>query len=146
MGCLLYSLSDKVPLKNKNNHTIGILGVSVDITNAKQEITDKLEMLENILAMVPGTLYWMDKEGYYLGCNDNQAEVIGLNSRKEILGKRNIDMPGFLISEILDPINKEVMEQGKTILLEEPAILKDGTRAIFLSSKTSIIVGMKLWA
>ncbi len=141
-------LSHKIPLKNKNGDIVGLLGVSVDITAAKQETQDKLDMLENIIAVMPGTVYWMNRQGIYLGCNDNEAKVIGLASRKNIVGKRNIDLPGFLIAEFLDPINEKVMSTGEPITLEEPAVLQDGTHATFLSSKVAlknsrdIVVGM----
>ena len=131
-------LSHKVPLKNKLGKTIGILGTSVDITSAKKETLDRLEMLENIIALMPGHVYWIDKNGVYQGCNDNQAKSIGLASRKEIIDKRNIDMPGFLIPEVLDPINEEVMRTGRTITAEEPATLLDGTPAIYFSTKTPL--------
>ena len=141
-------LSHKIPLKNKLNQIIGLLGVSVDITTTKQQTVDRLELLENIIAVMPGNVYWMNKEGIYLGCNDNEARAVGLSSRKEIIGKRNIDIPGFVIPEALDPVNKEVMEGGKTILIEEPAVLHDGTQATFLSNKVPLrdshneIIGM----
>lgn len=103
-----------------------------------QEIADKLKMLENIIALMPSNVYWMNREGIYLGCNDNEAKAIGLPTRHDIVGKRNIDIPGFLIPEALDPVNKEVMEHGKTIVLEEPALLPDASTAIFLSSKVPL--------
>lgn len=141
-------LSHKMPLKNKFNRTVGILGVSVDITSSKQETIDRLELLENIIAVMPGHVYWMDKQGIYLGCNDNQAKAIGFSSRKDVVGKTNADIGGFLIPEILDPVNKEVTENGKTIVIEEPAVLQNGTPATFLSSKVPLynrqneIIGM----
>ena len=131
-------LSHKVPLKNKRGEVIGILGLSMDITAAKHEAMDQLEMLENIISAMPANVYWMNREGVYLGCNDNEAKAIGLASRRDIVGKRNIDIPGFLIPEALDPVNKEVMEQGKQIQLEEPALLRDGTKATFISSKVPL--------
>ncbi|EKD46098.1 MAG: sensory histidine-kinase / response regulator, partial [uncultured bacterium] len=144
---ILY-LSHKAPLRDKSNQIIGIIGTSVDITSSKRETLDKLKILENIIAFMPGHVYWMDRDGIYLGCNDNQAKSIGLASRQEIIGKRNTEIRGFFIHEVLDPINKEVMETGKTIIAEEPAILHDGTKAIFLSTKAPLynynseIVGM----
>jgi two-component system aerobic respiration control sensor histidine kinase ArcB len=141
-------LSHKVPLRNRHQQVVGIIGVSVDITDARKKEIERLEFLENIIALMPGHVYWVDRNNVYLGCNDNQAKSIGLSSRKDIVGKRNIDIPGFLIPAALDPINKQVMESGKTILLEEPAILADGTHAIFLSNKVPLfdnsgeIVGM----
>ncbi len=131
-------LSHKKPLRNNKNEIIGTIGTTVDITAAKQEMVDRLYMLEGIIAVMPGMVYWMDKKGVYLGCNDNEAKVIGLSSRNDIVGKKNIDLPGFLISEVLDPVNQKVMETGETITLEEPAILSDGTEAVFISSKVPL--------
>lgn len=141
-------MSHKLPLRNKNNEIIGTLGVSVDITKSKQEQLNHLKMLENIISVMPENVYWLDKSNVYLGCNDNQAKAIGLTSSQEIVGKRNIDMKGFLIPEFLDKVNKKVMETGETIVIEEPAELLDGTKATFLSSKVplrdsnNIICGM----
>jgi two-component system, OmpR family, aerobic respiration control sensor histidine kinase ArcB len=131
-------LSHKVPLRNFQNQIIGILGISFDITDARKKEIERLDFLENIISVMPGTVYWMNRDGVYLGCNDNEAKAIGLKSRKEIIGKRNVDIPGFLVPEALDPVNKEVMESGKALLLEEPAILADGTKATFLSNKVPL--------
>jgi two-component system, OmpR family, aerobic respiration control sensor histidine kinase ArcB len=131
-------LSHKVPLKNKKNKTVGLLGVSVDITARRQHETDRIEMLENVIAVMPGNVYWLDTDGVYMGCNDNQAAVIGLSSRKEIVGKRNADMPGFLVSEVLDKYNEQVIRMNQPITVEEPAVLPDGTKATFLSNKVPL--------
>ncbi len=139
---------NKAPLKNKKGKTVGVLGCSVDITDIKQETLDRLAMLENIIAVMPGNVYWMDKNGIYLGCNDNEAKAVGLNSRRDIIGKRNIDIPGFVIPEAIDPVNQKVLEAGETVTVEEPAILSNGKQAVFLSNKVPIhnsqgkIVGM----
>lgn len=141
-------LSHKVPLKNSKGNIVGMLGVSIDVTKSHQDTIDKLDMLENVIGVMPNTVYWMNKNGVYLGCNDNEAKAIGLSSRKEIVGRKNTDLPGFLIPESLDPVNQKVMETGKPITLEEPATLPDGTKGTFISSKVPIknnrddVVGM----
>src|SRR3990167_4860207 len=139
---ILY-LSHKSPLKNKKGDIIGILGVSLEITEAKKEISDRLNMLENIIAMMPEHVYWIDKEGKYLGCNDIQAKSAGLRFREEIVGLANKDLPwnsrqGALPEEI-DKINQQVMITKKPSILEEPAILADGSKAVFISSKVPLI-------
>lgn len=131
-------LSYKSPLKNKYGQTIGILGTSLDITHSKQEVMEELNMLENIIAVMPGNVYWMNKKGIYLGCNDNEAKAVGLQTRQEIIGKRNADILGFVIPEFLDEVNKKVMESGNLVIAEEPAVLNDGTQATFLSSKVPL--------
>jgi len=113
---------------------------------------ERLEMLENIIALMPGHVYWVGKEGTYLGCNDNQAKSAGLKSRKEIIDKRNRDLPWnfnrSVLPEALDQINAEVMETGRTIKIEEPALLREGMEAVFLSHKVPLwneqgkIIGM----
>lgn len=128
-------LSHKIPLKNNHGKIIGVLGVSIDITTAKKETERQLNTLENIIAIMPGNVYWMDKHGVYLGCNDNEAKAVGLTSRKDIIGKKNVDIPGFVIPEALDPINKKIIETGETIVIEEPAVLPNGKTVTFLSSK-----------
>ena len=140
-GTTALYLSHKIPLKTENNEVVGVLGVSIDITTAKQAREDRLNMLENIIAVMPGNVYWMDTEGVYLGCNNNAASALGLSSRQEIIGKRNIDMRGFVIPEVLDPVNKQVMQEGKTSTLEEPAVLADGTNATFISHKVPLYNG-----
>jgi two-component system, OmpR family, aerobic respiration control sensor histidine kinase ArcB len=142
-------VSKRIPIYHDLNHKIvGLLGISIDITEMGRTTRDQLTMLENIIAVMPGNVYWMDRNGVYLGCNDNEAQSIGLKSRKEIIGKRNLDISEFVIPSVLDPINQEVIEQGKTITVEEPALLHNGTRAIFLSQKVPMrnsegeIVGM----
>lgn len=131
-------LSHKQPLRDKHGKIIGILGVSIDVTLSKQKTLEELHMLENIIAAMPGNVYWMDRNGFYLGCNDNQAKVIGLPSRSAIVGKRNVDIPGFLIPDVLDPVNQEIMRNGIAISLEEPAILPNGTEITVMSNKVPL--------
>jgi PAS domain S-box-containing protein len=131
-------LSFKNPLLNSKNQIAGVLGCSIDITDSTKATNNKLKMLEDIIAVMPGNVYWLDKNGVYLGCNDNEAEAVGLASRHDIVGKRNIDIPGFVIPEVIDRANDQIMKSGEAIIIEEPAILKDGTEATFLSSKVPL--------
>jgi signal transduction histidine kinase/CheY-like chemotaxis protein/uncharacterized protein with PQ loop repeat len=131
-------LSHKLPLKDKNNKILGILGVSLDVTDINQEMIDKLEMLDSVVSIMPGKVYWMNRDGVYLGCNENEARAIGLASRRDIVGKRNVDLPGFLIPEALDPVNQKIMTTGESLTLEEPAVLPDGTMGTFISSKVPV--------
>lgn len=132
-------LSWKSPIFAKNNEVIGVGGVSLDITQARQHEMNRLCLLENIIALMPAHVYWLDREGRYLGCNDEQAKSAGLNSRHEIIGKRNVDLPwnynAKLLPDALDKINSDVMATGEAMAVEEPAVLRDGTRAVFLSYK-----------
>ncbi|KTD29681.1 ATP-binding protein [Legionella maceachernii] len=145
-------LTYRIPLKNKGSEIVGLLGISFDVTEFKKVFMQQLHTLEHIIAMMPGNVYWVNKENVYQGCNDNQAKLSGLISRKEIIGKRNVDLPwnlkaGALPNE-LDAINTNVMETGEVIVVEEPATLSDGSQLMYLSTKAPIrnekedIIGM----
>jgi two-component system, OmpR family, aerobic respiration control sensor histidine kinase ArcB len=135
-------LSYKAALKNKQGRTVGLVGVSVDITDARRQEVARKEFLENIIALMPGHVYWVDREGVYQGCNDEQAKSAGLAARENIIGKRNADLPWNLhsnvVPELLDKVNDGVMACGKSKMIEEPAKLNNGTTKTFLSSKVPL--------
>ena len=111
-----------------------------------------MELQDNLLALMPGHLFWVGRDGRYLGCNNQQAHSAGLQSRQEIIGKRNADLPWNFnagqLPETLDQINFDVIRTGQKRVIEEPAVLQDGSKAIFLSNKIPLhnrrgkIIGM----
>jgi signal transduction histidine kinase/CheY-like chemotaxis protein len=105
-------------------------------------LEERLEILDNVIALMPGHVYWINTEGVYLGCNAIQAKSAGLLSRKDIIGKRNRDLPwnkkSSVLPEELDEINKQVMISGETMVVEEPGFLPDGKIATYLSSKVPL--------
>jgi len=151
-GDTRFFFSHKSPLKDSNDNIIGTLCTAVDITEYKMEYIEQSEMLENIIARMPGHVYWINRDGYYLGCNNNQARSSGLMSRKEIIGKKNLDLPWNLnakeICDGLDIINGKVMESGREIIVEEHATTLTNNDAIYLSTKvplynkTKKVIGM----
>lgn len=58
----------------------------------QEERARQQDYYENILANVPGHVYWKDKQGRYLGCNDQMAKTIGLSSRHKVIGMTDIDI------------------------------------------------------
>lgn len=46
--------------------------------------------IEKMLSL-SGHVYWKDERGFYLGCNDNMAENLGLKNRHEIVGMSDYD-------------------------------------------------------
>ncbi|HXH54865.1 MAG TPA: histidine kinase dimerization/phospho-acceptor domain-containing protein [Gammaproteobacteria bacterium] len=113
---------------------------------------EEKDMLQSILTLMPGHVYWMNDQGFYLGSNHNQAKSAGPLSTKDINGKKNADLPwnvySPLLPEALDDTNQAVIKTGKSIILEEPAVLQEGTELMFLSHKTPLynkkgsIIGM----
>ncbi|KTD79303.1 ATP-binding protein [Legionella waltersii] len=103
----------------------------------QQEIQSIHDYYDNIIALMPGHVYWLDKNNVFLGCNDLQAKDACLGSRKEIVGKTNFDMPWKDQAEELNRINKLVMETGTPNSVEEYAVMANGM-SIYLSQKVPL--------
>src|SRR3990167_7694248 len=46
---------------------------------------------ESILSIIPGHVYWLDKNNRYVFCNNLQAQSLHLLSNQAIVGKTNFD-------------------------------------------------------
>ena len=79
--------------------------------------------LDQLLTHIPGHIYWMDKDNFFMGCNNEQAFNAGLNSRDEIIGKANYQMPWKEYAKKLDAINSEVIKTGAPKYLIEKIII-----------------------
>ncbi|MCA0403392.1 MAG: PAS domain-containing protein [Proteobacteria bacterium] len=104
---------------------------------SKKSIQELHDYYNNIIALMPGNVYWLDKQNVFLGCNDKHAEMARLNSRKEIIGKTNADLPWKDQAEELNRLNNLVMETGISHTAEEYAVMPKGL-VVYLSQKTPL--------
>lgn len=135
-------LSHKKPLVDNQGNIIGIIGISLDLTEkneAEVVLRNKINgldiTLENIITNLPGHIYWQDVNNVFLGCNDAQAKSAGLKHRNDIIGKTNYDLPWHEQAKSLNDINNEVMRTGREYSIEERADLSNGQHYFFLSKK-----------
>lgn len=116
----LYLRTEKVPLRDKYGEIIGVLGIAIDITDEK--IIEQLHIKqkqENIIASLPGYIYWKNTNSEYMGCNDNLAKLSGLKDKSEIIGKTDYDFhwgEGQAASFVKD--DQEVMREQVTKITE----------------------------
>ncbi|WP_412757027.1 PAS domain-containing protein [Legionella bozemanae] len=136
-------LTRKTPLRDEQGNVVGILGISLNITHRKKQEADlrssqekTQSTLENILANMPGHVYWKDKNGVYLGCNNRQARSVGFQFGHELIGKTDFDLPwGEHQAELFRQNDLYIMQTGETEIIEEKALV-EGKNAIFLSHKS----------
>lgn len=115
-----------------------------EIAKLKEQLVDNkkrqdstFNYFEDIIAKVPGCVYWLDKNNTYLGCNNNLIQLLGLSSTKDIIGKTNYDLPWKDDAPYLDDFNNKVMKSGKSFKSEE--IVQIGKeKRIFVSEKVPI--------
>lgn len=86
---------------------------------------------DNLLATIPGHVYWKTKEGIFLGCSEEHAKYLGFSSAEEIIGKTNFDLiDNKGEAEEVTKVDNYVIQTGKMQVIEE----KHGSRW-FLSKK-----------
>lgn len=93
----------------------GALIIGRDIEFKKNNIA---YYLNGIMDAIPGCLFWKDCDGHYLGCNKLTAELAGLASPNEIIGKTDEELWGEQAAS-LSLNDQKVITQGETILVEE---------------------------
>jgi signal transduction histidine kinase/ActR/RegA family two-component response regulator len=92
--------------------------------------------LENIIAFMPGHVYWKDLNGVYIGCNDKQALSLGFQSAKDVIGKTDYELPWSI--ESADEFRKndlQVMRNATPITKKEK---------IIIGSKEAILITQKI--
>lgn len=94
--------------------------------------------LKNILERIPGSIYWKDISGVYLGCNQMQVDMAGLHSLEEIIGKTDHQLPWNNVANILRDAEIRIMKTGNSEELVETPALADGTKVIMLTNKAPL--------
>lgn len=134
-------LSYKMPLRDKHGQTAGIVGISFDITNSKnRERTlltslDQLNLtLDTVVSFLSCYVYWKNKNGTYIWCNDLLAKFWGLNSAADVIGKTDCDLLPKELADAYRAADLRVMQSKEAETVEEPADY-EGKQLVFLSQK-----------
>ncbi len=94
--------------------------------------------LQNIIARIPGSIYWKDCSGKFIGCNEYVAKMAGVESPLDVIGKTDVELPWKEQAHLLREVDKEVMDNGVERSVEETSLLADGTLATFLTTKVPL--------
>ncbi len=98
---------------------------------------------DNILAQIPASVYWMNKDFVYLGCTDSMAELLQLESRHSIVGKSYSELFDEKSASYYRKTDKSVIETGISANIEEPLYFPDGSERIYLSHKAPLYDAQK---
>lgn len=93
---------------------------------------------ERVIALMPGYIYWKDPKGVYLGCNDQIVAIAGVESREEVIGLTDYDLPWCDKADALVEHDREVMQSGLTQAFEETALAANGEVIYTYTNKTPL--------
>ena len=122
-------------LKPQYPHLLQLLTLRYKKFKNKIDINESSETwtLKSLLEILPGHIYWKNKDGIYLGCNQDQAEYYGLKSIHEILNKTDFDILPPKIASKVRANDLSIMKNSSTRTL-----IEKNKKDYFLSIKSSI--------
>ncbi|WP_437939071.1 ATP-binding protein [Sorangium sp. So ce341] len=111
--------------------------------DAQQQAQASLEqqqaVLKYVIANVPHAIFWKDRQGRFLGGNQNFLNDTNTRVLENLVGKTDFDVWGIQDAESFVRVDREVMERGTPMLdIEEPLLRPDGERRVLLTSKVPI--------
>jgi PAS domain S-box-containing protein len=133
-----YTVTTKIPIKNKIGVILGLVGFCSDITEqqiASKELEAKNLMLENekmlfrsLLDNMPDTIYIKDTNCRFLEGNVSQVQITKAGSHENLLGKTDFDFYPRDIAEIYSKDDKQIIETGEPVInKEEIGFTADGS-------------------
>jgi len=88
--------TSKLPLLDDEGRAVGILGMFEDITErirAEQELRENRRLLETILNTVPMSIFWLDRNSTFLGCNRAFAAGLNMEGPQSVIGLTELTLP-----------------------------------------------------
>ncbi|MCL2815662.1 MAG: transporter substrate-binding domain-containing protein [Oscillospiraceae bacterium] len=137
----------RLPIK-VNGVISGVMGIGHDITERKAmeiEMNRQKVILQTLIDLVPCLIYWKDLELKYVLGNKFANELFGL-TQNDIIGKTNREIGAFTgsISEIIDKLDKDVLESNKMLTTELWVNTGENIKQLFTTSSLPFVVDGEL--
>lgn len=118
-----------------------------NIKKENEYLRDQLKFyVDNIVNKIPGNVYWMDLDCVLRGCNQSEAETLGLESPNDIVGMTFSDFDKMLPSNKkehakIEQINRKVMKSGVSLenIEQEPIVKMNGEKAYYADNRIPVI-------
>lgn len=111
-----------------------------ELEAAKHSVQSERTLLSKIVNNIPFRIYWKDREGKYLGCNEDFARAASLGSPGDIVGKTGAELPlPGVESDRSRHADAAVIASGEAILkAEESWSSGEGETRNFLASRVPL--------
>ncbi len=121
-GTRTWSLTTKLPLRDRAGRIVGTCGISREITDLK-EMEDRLaserNLLRNVIDNLPDSIFLKDTEGRYLLDNLAHYRSIGASEAREVLGRTVFDFFPDELAEHFHETDLEILRTGEPQLNHE---------------------------
>lgn len=133
-GELLHLLTTKVPIRDHEGNVFGIVGINRDVTeqeNARLALRQTEHRMQEIVDNSPSPMYAKSVTGHYLMINHRYEELFNVKA-EDVIGKTDLEVIGDDESvRSIQAHDKQVVEQGKPLQVDETLHFVDGERSYF---------------
>ncbi len=114
------------------NHCPGVEYVL--FSEEKTDVVDE-HYLGAILTKLPGSFYWKSREGVYLGCSQLVADMAGVASPAEVIGKDDYQLHWKESADLVRKNDAWVINTEMPVEAEEVVKFPDGSERMFFVNK-----------
>jgi PAS domain S-box-containing protein len=137
-GKVTHQLSGRTIIHTEDMDTPLLLGYSLDITdraNAEEELRAQESFIRQVLDTGPNLVFVKDVEGNFMLVNQATADLFGM-PKADIISRNNYILHDHQPeNEHFSKVDKQVIEEGITVRLEEPFTRPDGETLWFYTIK-----------
>lgn len=108
-----------------------------EVVKRTETINEQLNFLETLLNTIPASVYYMDANGVYLGCNYAFEEALG-RQRQAIIGKTVADIHAPQIAKVLLEKDRQLLRRGGMQRYETTFVSPDGSPRIVITHAATI--------
>jgi diguanylate cyclase (GGDEF)-like protein/PAS domain S-box-containing protein len=140
-GAKKWLLTTKVPLRNDLNETLGLVGISRDITElqATRTLANERVTLQALIDFLPDNLWVKDVNSRFVICNKVTASRMGYQSSADLIGKTDLELLSPEIAEKFFADEQTVVRTGQPkIDMEESIFGVSGERTWILTTKVPL--------
>lgn len=145
-----WSLTTKLPRRDRSGQIIGTCGISREVTAMKgmeEQLATERNLLRSVIDNLPDRIYLKDAAGVYRLDNVAHQRWLGAEDASEVLGKSVFDFFSKEIADHLHAIDCAIMESGEAQTnIEERLVDAEGAPIWVLTTKVPWLddVGAKL--
>ena len=118
-GRVAWSLTNKMPLRNRAGDIIGTFGISKDITAMKlveAELAAERDLLGMLMDNSPDMIYFKDRQSRFLRASKSFAERLGSKRPDEIVGKTDFEIYSEEHARPAYEDEQEIIRTGKPLI------------------------------
>jgi PAS domain S-box-containing protein len=138
-GGKAWSLTTKLPLRDRQGRIIGTCGISREITQMKemeQQLATERNLLRAVIDNLPDFVFLKDAEGRYLLDNVSHQRSLGASDSSEVRGRTVFDFFPDEVAERFHRADMEIVQSGQALVNHEEEVVDSrGNQRWVLTSK-----------